>query len=404
MHFQLRYCTFNVLCKIFCGVRKTLDREEIKDDFTGDVKDKEGNEYYLITDKKQTGWVTVGQEIRYYDEDGVREKVTVEAGEHTCIIDTVYTYTSESGKEKVVKTNDAGGHDYVETDGKYICSVCGWQRVKLEDCDVSLKYKRMTYNGDSRRPDLKITNPITGEFLSGKGTYADFNREYVNDIEIGTAGVVLKARRYGTYVNINDWRGNYEGSTTVYYEICPDAPKNAVVDYDNDKATLLWEAADYAEQYVIYQSTNGGKTYKEIGTTTKTEYTVADLDKEATWIVNEPLIMREEGSGTRKEAEKQLKKIGVNTSKLNVIASMENPEAIKRAVASGMGISLMSRLAAEEELRKGNLLAFPISDEDMRRDINLIYNRNLQLSRSADRLVKVVKEMYKKKDRSVKVE
>ena len=126
--------------------------------------------------------------------------------------------------------------------------------------------------------------------------------------------------------------------------------------------------------------------------------------KEATWIVNEPLIMREEGSGTRKEAEKQLKKIGVNTSKLNVIASMENPEAIKRAVASGMGISLMSRLAAEEELRKGNLLAFPISDEDMRRDINLIYNRNLQLSRSADRLVKVVKEMYKKKDRSVKVE
>ena len=126
--------------------------------------------------------------------------------------------------------------------------------------------------------------------------------------------------------------------------------------------------------------------------------------KDATWIVSEPLIMREEGSGTRKEAEKQLKKIGVNVSKLNVIASMENPEAIKRAVASGMGISLISKLAAEAELEKGNLLAFPISSEDMRRDINLIYNRNLQLSRSSDRLVKVVKEMYKKKERSVKVE
>lgn len=125
---------------------------------------------------------------------------------------------------------------------------------------------------------------------------------------------------------------------------------------------------------------------------------------DAAWIVNEPLIMREEGSGTRKEAEKQLKKIGVNIAKLNVIASMENPEAIKRAVASGMGVSLISRLAAEMELEKGNLIAFPISSEDMRRDIHLIYNRNLQLSRSADRLVKVVKEMYKKKERSMKVE
>ena len=126
--------------------------------------------------------------------------------------------------------------------------------------------------------------------------------------------------------------------------------------------------------------------------------------KNAMWIVNEPLIMREEGSGTRKEAEKQLKQIGIAASKLNVIASMENPEAIKRAVASGMGVSVMSRLAAESELEKGTLLAFPISSDDIRRDIYMIYNRNLQLSRSSDRLVKVVKDMYKKKDRSAKVE
>ena len=125
---------------------------------------------------------------------------------------------------------------------------------------------------------------------------------------------------------------------------------------------------------------------------------------DASWIVNEPLIMREEGSGTRKEAEKQLKKVGVNVSKLNIIASMENPEAIKRAVVGGMGISLISRLAAESEIEKGNLLAFPISSEDTKRDLHLIYNRNLQLSRSADRLVKLVKEMYKKKERNMKVE
>lgn len=121
-----------------------------------------------------------------------------------------------------------------------------------------------------------------------------------------------------------------------------------------------------------------------------------DEKQDAKWIVDEALIMREEGSGTRKEAEKQLKKIGIYPAKLNVIASMENTEAIKRAVASGMGISLISKLAAEDEIQKGKLLAFPISVDDMRRDINVIYNRNLQLSRSSERFIKVVKELYKK--------
>ena len=122
----------------------------------------------------------------------------------------------------------------------------------------------------------------------------------------------------------------------------------------------------------------------------------AEEKQDAKWIVNEALIMREEGSGTRKEAEKQLKKIGIYPTKLNVIASMENTEAIKRAVANGMGISLISKLAAEDEIQKGKLLAFPISADDMRRDINVIYNRNLQLSRSSERFIKVVKELYKK--------
>lgn len=123
---------------------------------------------------------------------------------------------------------------------------------------------------------------------------------------------------------------------------------------------------------------------------------LATEKQDAKWIVEEALIMREEGSGTRKEAEKQLKKIGIYPTRLNVIASMENTEAIKRAVANGMGISLISRLAAEDEIQKGKFLAFPISADDMRRDINVIYNRNLQLSRSSERFIKVVKELYKK--------
>lgn len=124
----------------------------------------------------------------------------------------------------------------------------------------------------------------------------------------------------------------------------------------------------------------------------------------ATWVAQEALIMREAGSGTRKEAEKQLRRIGVNPVRLNVIASMESTEAIKRAVSSGMGISVISKLAVEEEIEKGSLLSIPVSVDDIRRDINVIYNRNLQLSRASERFVKIVKEMYKKKEPDVKVE
>ena len=120
--------------------------------------------------------------------------------------------------------------------------------------------------------------------------------------------------------------------------------------------------------------------------------------RDATWIANEKLIMREEGSGTRKEAEKLLKKTGLHMSKLNIIASMENPEAIKKAVSSGMGISIISRLAAEEEVKGGCLLALPVNTEDSRRDINVVYDRNLQPSRTTERFVKVVKELYKQKE------
>lgn len=112
------------------------------------------------------------------------------------------------------------------------------------------------------------------------------------------------------------------------------------------------------------------------------------------WILEEHVIMREEGSGTRKEAKKQLKQAGINPSDLDVIASIENQETIKKSVRQGMGISILSRLATEDEAREGYVLSFPIPKSDQGRDINLVYNKNYQMSRSAERFINVVKEVY----------
>ena len=109
------------------------------------------------------------------------------------------------------------------------------------------------------------------------------------------------------------------------------------------------------------------------------------------WIRRKPLILREEGSGTRKEAEKQLKNAGISLDTLDVVASIANQETIKKSVKQGMGITVLSKLAAEDE---AGLLTFPIPGADEGRDINLVYNKNYQMTRSADRFIRIVKEVY----------
>ena len=138
----------------------------------------------------------------------------------------------------------------------------------------------------------------------------------------------------------------------------------------------------YKDDLVIIMPNN--EKYQRI----KEEETTID------WIANEAIIMREEGSGTRKEAEKQLRRAGIDVEKLNVVASIENSEAIKKSVKSGIGITMISRLAVQDVIESGQVLDFPLSSKDDGRDLNLVYNKNYQLSNSAERFIRVVKEMY----------
>lgn len=116
--------------------------------------------------------------------------------------------------------------------------------------------------------------------------------------------------------------------------------------------------------------------------------------EDISWIKKEHVIMREEGSGTRKEAELQLKGAGVKFAGLDIIASIENQETIKKSVRQGMGVSVLSKLATADEVANGEIVAFPIPNSDEGRDINLVYNKNYQMTRSAERFIKVVKEVY----------
>ena len=114
------------------------------------------------------------------------------------------------------------------------------------------------------------------------------------------------------------------------------------------------------------------------------------------WVEKESLILREQGSGTRKEAEKLLSKMGINMDNMSIFASLENQESIKRYVKKGMGISIMSRLAAQEEIQEGKVLCFEFAEGIGKRNINVIYNKNFRLLKSVENLLNVVTEVFSK--------
>ena len=106
-------------------------------------------------------------------------------------------------------------------------------------------------------------------------------------------------------------------------------------------------------------------------------------------------------SGTRKEAEKQLKKMGISLDDLNIVATIENPEAIKRSVKSGLGITIISRLAAADEIQAGEVLEFPFSQDGSGRNLNLVYNKNYKLPAAAEHVRELIIEKYELKKQSL---
>lgn len=79
-------------------------------------------------------------------------------------------------------------------------------------------------------------------------------------------------------------------------------------------------------------------------------------------LLSEPVILREKGSGSKKNVDKFLEKAGISEDQLRVSARINDPEAIKNLVAGGLGVSVVSARAARNFLREKRLLAFDLPD------------------------------------------
>lgn len=90
-------------------------------------------------------------------------------------------------------------------------------------------------------------------------------------------------------------------------------------------------------------------------------------------LADEPFIHREPGSGTRETAEEALAKTG---RPVHVAMELASNGAIKRAVARGLGVAILSRHAVSLELRLGAVVELRVAGFPLHRQWHLVYPRD----------------------------
>jgi DNA-binding transcriptional LysR family regulator len=96
-------------------------------------------------------------------------------------------------------------------------------------------------------------------------------------------------------------------------------------------------------------------------------------------LIKFPVVLREEGSGTRKETEKILGDRGINVDKLNITGIFGSTDAIKQAVKAGLGISILSRISVKDEIDNKILKEIKITDVQMRRKFYIVIHKKRTL-------------------------
>jgi DNA-binding transcriptional LysR family regulator len=90
-------------------------------------------------------------------------------------------------------------------------------------------------------------------------------------------------------------------------------------------------------------------------------------------LLQERLLLRERGSGTRRVAEAALQKAGLNFRRLKVAMEFDSTEGIIAAVEAGLGVGFASLWSIGKELQVGSLRSAPIRGVQITRDLSVAY-------------------------------
>lgn len=119
----------------------------------------------------------------------------------------------------------------------------------------------------------------------------------------------------------------------------------------------------------------------------QTEFPLAEL-------VKQPMILREKNSGSRKTADRFLDSAGIREEQLQVVARINDQEAIKNLVAGGLGISLVSERAARDFVEEKRVLRFDLPGQTTR-DLYLAYRREYILPPHVKEFLAFARKKYR---------
>jgi DNA-binding transcriptional LysR family regulator len=107
-------------------------------------------------------------------------------------------------------------------------------------------------------------------------------------------------------------------------------------------------------------------------------------------LVHEPMIMKEIGSGTRKQVNELFSRKGLAPK---VLMETSNTEFIKQLVQRGEGISFLVEEAVAVEIREKRLAAVPVAGENPFLDVSIAYLKGQHLSHPARAFVDMLEKM-----------
>ncbi len=99
-------------------------------------------------------------------------------------------------------------------------------------------------------------------------------------------------------------------------------------------------------------------------------------------LLDEPMILREEGSGTREVLLEALRQHDISLDMLPIAMELGNAEAIEMAVEEGLGVAFISRLAAARGVDLGRVVEITVEGMTLQRGISLARNRRFPTTRA----------------------
>lgn len=109
-------------------------------------------------------------------------------------------------------------------------------------------------------------------------------------------------------------------------------------------------------------------------------------------LLKEPMIMRTEQSGTKQEAERLLQAFGLTDQDLNIVASMNDAEALRNCIIHGLGISIVSHKMVTQQEQQGALLIYKLGEYVKPRKFYVVFQDGPYLPKTAEAFIRYIRQ------------